>query len=458
MTFKAKALVSIAVVLFASLIMFKEARNSCAAVVPAGGGHDHGAAEATSAGWFHQLCENPLMSWLVGTAAAGPDAEGGKSEDGSHKQGEGGHDHDKKSGDDHGHEEAGGEGLVKLSAEQIAAAGIEIAPAVSGKLVKEIAVPGRIAIDANSQARVVAKVSGTAAGVTKQLGEAVKKGEVIATLESREMADAAADYLASRRAEELALSVFTREERLWKQKVTAEQDYISAKNAHQSANIKMDLAHQKLHALGLSDDEIKTLPTRSDEEGYRFYEIRSPIDGKVTARDLILGQVVGTDREIFTIANLDKVWVEMAVSPQDLAFAKEGQLVRVTSGTKSATAKIIALSPVIDQETRSAKAIAEIENANGEWKIGDYVDARLVSGELAAEITVPLDAIQTVNGKKAVFVSETGGFRMKPITTGREDGKQAEVLSGLEFGESIAVSNTFTLKAELGKSEAEHEH
>jgi cobalt-zinc-cadmium efflux system membrane fusion protein len=64
----------------------------------------------------------------------------------------------------------------------------------------------------------------------------------------------------------------------------------------------------------------------------------------------------------------------------------------------------------------------------------------------------------TIDGKKVVFVSEGGGFRARPVTTGREDSISAEVLSGLEFGETIATSNTFTLKAELGKSEAEHEH
>lgn len=485
MTFKTKAFISVSIIAIAALIAFKEVRSACVSAAPAGDahGHAHGAsAEASSEGWGQRFCETSFVATLVGTSgkqvAANEPASGEQTqaaEKGEHKEGDGhdhgaekkegdGHDHGpekKEGGDGHDHGSEGGEaseGLVKLTPEQITSTGIEMAPAVSGDLVKEIAVPGRVAINANAQARIVAKLSGTAATVRKQLGENVAKDEILATLESREMADAVADYLASWRAEELAESVFTREERLWKQKVTAEQDYLTAKNAHQSAQIKLDLAHQKLHAIGFSHDEITGLPQVKDETGYRFYEIRSPIAGRVTARDLVLGQVVGTDREIFTVADLSKVWVEMAVSPQDLGFASEGQEVRVQSGTKSATAKIIALSPVIDPETRSAKAIAELDNKDDLWKIGDYVDARLVSGKQPAEIVVPLEAIQTINGKKAVFVNESGGFRMKPITTGREDGRQAEVLSGLEFGETIATTNTFTLKAELGKSEAEHEH
>ena len=118
------------------------------------------------------------------------------------------------------------------------AAGVEIAPAASGTLVKEIAVPGRIAINADRQAKIVPRLAGTVSKINKRMGEAVKENEILAVLESRDMADAKAEFLAAWRAEELARSVFAREERLWKQKVTAEQEYLNARNAHQGAKIK----------------------------------------------------------------------------------------------------------------------------------------------------------------------------------------------------------------------------
>lgn len=393
------------------------------------------------------------------TAAA---AEGHGHEAGSHDGEES--PEAEKSDDGHGHGngghegEEGGEGFIKLSAAQISAAGIEIAPVTSGALIKEISVPGRLVINADSQAKIVPKLSGTAARILKKLGEPVAKGELIAALESREMADAAAEYLASLRAEELAKSVYEREERLWSQQVTAEQDYLSAKNSHQAAKIKLDLAHQKLHAIGLSDEDVAALPKLTSDSQFRFYEIRSPIEGRVTARDIVPGQIVGADKEIFTIADLSTVWVEMAIPPSDLPYAENGQEVRVRAGAKTGIAKVIALSPVIDPETRSAKAVAELENGASEWKLGDYVDARLIAGEQEADLLVPRGAVQTVGGSAVVFVNESGGFKARPITTGREDSLNVEVLSGLEFGETIAIANTFTLKAELGKAEAEHEH
>ncbi|MBA4132843.1 MAG: efflux RND transporter periplasmic adaptor subunit [Hyphomicrobium sp.] len=331
-------------------------------------------------------------------------------------------------------------------------------PAASGKLSKEVAAPGRITMNANAQARVVSKLTGTVASVDRQLGDTVAVGDLLATIDSREMAEAKADFLAASRTEELARSTYEREERLWKQKVTAEQEFLAARNAHAEAKIRLDVAHQRLHAIGLSDDEIKRLPKIGDESSFRIYELRAPIAGQVTARDLVLGQTVGTDKELFTIADPAKVWIELAVAPNDLPFAKQGQTVRVQSGTRQASGAIIALSPVIDQETRSAKAIAEVDNASGTWKPGDYVDARLIASEQEVDILIPAGAIQTVKGSKVVFVSESGGFRVRPVTTGREDSRNVEIVSGLEFGETVATSNTFTLKAELGKAEAEHEH
>jgi HlyD family secretion protein len=214
-----------------------------------------------------------------------------------------------------------------------------------------------------------------------RLGEGVVENDVLAVLESREIADAKAEFLAARRAEELAKSVLDRNEKMWKDKIIPEKDLIASRNAHQHTLIKFDLAHQRLHTMGLSEAEIDALPASADETTFRFNEIRSPIAGRVTARKVLLGQAVTTDKDNFTVAELSTVWIELAVAPSDLAFAKEGQEVRVYSGSREASAKVMALSPVIDPDTRSAKAIAELDNTAGDWKLGDFVSARLMAGE-----------------------------------------------------------------------------
>ncbi len=378
-----------------------------------------------------------------------------------HQEGEEKHDEGKEEQHGHGHEDEHGhgqgeegehaEGVIPLSAEQILAAGIKVAAVGPGQLAREVSVPGKIVAAADRMAQIVPKVGGTVTEARKNLGDIVKKGEILALIESREMAEAVADYLAAKRAEELALTTFNREKGLWDKKITAEQDYLSARNAHQESKIKLDLSKQKLRALG-QDGEI---PNNGNS---RFHEMRSPLPGRVIARELTLGEYVDTTHSAFTVADLSVVWVETAISPGDLPFVKEGLTANVAGSGGKTEGKLIFVSPAIDPETRAAKAIIELDNVEGKWRPGEFANAAITTSAQETDIILPKEAIQSLNGKPAVFVRTAQGFEKRDVTTGREDSRHVEILSGLNFGEPVAVSSTFTLKAELGKAEAEHEH
>ena len=379
-----------------------------------------------------------------------------------HEEGEEKHDEGKEEQHGHGHEDEHGhgggkeegehaEGVIPLSAEQIAAAGIKVAAVGPGQLAREVSVPGKVVAAADRMAQIVPKVGGAVTEARKNLGDTVEKGEILALIESREMAESVADYLAAKRAEELALTTFNREKSLWDKKITAEQDYLTAKNAHQEAKIKLDLAKQKLQALG-HDGEV------SNNGNSRFHELRSPLPGRVIARELTLGEYVDTTHSAFTVADLSVVWVESAIAPGDLPFVKEGLMANVLGSGGKAEGKLIFVSPAIDPETRSAKAIIELDNADGKWRPGEFANAAIATSAQDTDLILPKDAIQTIEGKAVVFVRNDKGFEKRDVTTGREDSRHVEILSGVSFGEPVAVSSTFTLKAELGKSEAEHEH
>lgn len=378
-----------------------------------------------------------------------------------HQEGEEKHDEGKEEKHGHGHEDEHGhgeseegehaEGVIPLSAEQIAAAGIKVAAVGPGQLAREVSVPGKIVAAADRMAQIVPKVGGTVTEARKNLGDIVQKGEILALIESREMAESVADYLAAKRAEELARTTFNREKGLWDKKITAEQDYLSAKNAHQEAKIKLDLSKQKLQALG-QDGEI------TSNGNSRFHELRSPLPGRVIARELTLGEYVDTTHSAFTVADLSVVWVETAIAPGDLPFVKEGLTANVAGSGGKAEGKLIFVSPAIDPETRAAKAIIELDNAEGKWRPGEFANAAIATSAQESELILPKEAVQSLNGKPAVFVRTAQGFEKRDVTTGREDSRHVEILSGVSFGEPVAISSTFTLKAELGKAEAEHEH
>jgi cobalt-zinc-cadmium efflux system membrane fusion protein len=115
------------------------------------------------------------------------------------------------------------------------------------------------------------------------------------------------------------------------------------------------------------------------------------------------------------------------------------------------TGKIVFVSPLLDKETRTARVVAVIENPDGRWRPGSFVTAAIAIEERAAPVVAPFSAVQTVEGRKAVFVRTKDGFEKRDVVLGQRDGQSVEIVSGLDAGETIAVSNTFSLKAELSK-------
>lgn len=365
---------------------------------------------------------------------------------------------DGRSEDEHGRPDGHEEGVIKIDATQITAAGIKIENAKAGSLAKEVMVPGKIIAAADRMAQIVPKVEGTVTEARKNLGDTVERGEVLALIESREMAETVAGYLAAKRAEELARTTYEREKGLRDKKITAEQDYLSARNAHQEAKIRLDLNRQKLQALGHDAETLKSYDSVEAADKLRFHEIRSPLAGRVIARELTLGEFVDSTHAAFVVADLSEVWVETAIMPGDLPFVREGQEAVITGGGGKAEGKLIFISPAIDPATRAAKAIIQLPNKEGQWRAGDFANAAIATAAQEAGVMVAKDAVQTIEGQNVVFVRTVDGFERRAVSLGREDSLHVEVLSGLQAGEPIAVSGTFTLKAELGKFEAGHEH
>jgi len=116
------------------------------------------------------------------------------------------------------------------------------------------------------------------------------------------------------------------------------------------------------------------------------------------------------------------------------------------------------ISPLLDKDTRSARVVASVDNADRRWRPGAFVTAEIAVEQSPVSVVVPKAALQTLEGDSVVFVSNDVGFEVRKITPGRHDGQVVEVTSGLKLGERIATANTFVLKADLGKAGVAHDH
>ncbi len=348
---------------------------------------------------------------------------------------------------------------IRLTDEQVNRSGIELAAVRDGTLVRRIVVPGTIAPDADRIARVSVKLSAIVAELRKKLGDTVEKGEVIAVLESREVADAKSEYLAARLNNDLQRDLYERDKILWDHHIIAEQVVLKSRGTAAQAKMSLDIARQKLFALAVTESELAALPDEP-ETALRRQEVRAPISGRVIDRKVDLGAAVGRDNletELFIVADLDRVWVELAIGPTDLPRVAEGQTVSIAAHgfSKRAVGKIVFIGPILDKETHSAHAVAEIANPDRNWRPGSLVQAAVAIEERPAALAVPVSAVQTIGKTLVVFVRTQEGFERRPVTLGEGDDRLFEVLSGVRKGETIAVGNTFVLKAELLKSLAE---
>lgn len=363
-----------------------------------------------------------------------------------------------KDGDGHGHGPEASAGSIRMGEDQITGAQIEVAEAGPGAIIRRVSLPGIIAANADHLARVPARIAGIVTGLHKRLGDEVTAGEVLAEIESAEIATVKGNYLAALRTTELVRVTFEREQRLWQRRISAEQDFLKARTDWQEAQIRLDLARQKLAALGLGPAEVEALP-RQPIEALRRQAVRAPISGRVTARPIVLGAAVSAEAEVYTVADLATIWVELAVPPSDLAFVKQGMSVRIRGeGETRGEGRIVFLSPMLDPETRSARAVVEVPNPAGEFRPGGFATADVATAEQPVEVLVPRGAVQQVAGESVVFVRSSDGFEKREVVLGRGDAEGVEVVFGLDPGERYAAVNTFVLKAELGKAEAEHSH
>lgn len=338
------------------------------------------------------------------------------------------------------------EGVVTLTQQQITEAGIEVVRPTVGGVAGAIEVSATIEGDPQGVQVASAAIGGRLVSLTRNLGQPVGRGDVLAVIESREAASLKGEIEAARARAALAQSNLRREQRLFAERVSPEQDLIAARTAATEANIALRLAQQQLAATGGGGGALNRVT------------VRSPISGQVIARSATLGQTVAADAELFRIANLSKVSVAMSLLPADAGRVQPGAQVEVTGPGRRQAARVTFVSPVLDETTRLVPVIATLDNGGNTWRVGETVNASVVvpaGGDRT--VAVPSAAVQMIEDRPHVFVRTATGFKAVPVTLGRRNGGQVVVTAGLNGGERIASTNSFTLKAELGKGEAEHE-
>jgi cobalt-zinc-cadmium efflux system membrane fusion protein len=346
--------------------------------------------------------------------------------------------------------EHGEEGHIKLSAEQITAAGIQLAEAKPQNISRGLPFPGEVRFDEDRTAHVVPRVPGVVEAVAVNLGQTVKKGQLLAVIASQQISDQRSEQAAAQRRLALARTTYEREKKLWQDKISAEQDFLQARQALQEAEIAVSNARQKISVL--SGSVVAT--------GGNRYELRAPFDGVVVEKHLTPGEVVDESTAAFTLSDLSRVWVTFGVSPKDLNKVQVGKAVTVSAPELNAevVGSVAYVGSLLGEQTRTATVRVTLENPRGSWRPGLFVTALVATDSREAKVAVPETAIQTVEDKPTVFVRTDDGFEARAVELGSRAAGHVEITQGLEPGAQVASAGSFVLKSELGKASAEHSH
>ena len=347
-------------------------------------------------------------------------------------------------------EEEEEEGVLVLNEQQIQAAGIQLANAQPRQISTLLSLPGEVRFDEDRTSHIVPRAAGVVESVKVNLGQKVKQGELLAVIASQQISDQRSELAASQRRVELARTTFQRERQLWQDKISAEQDYLLARQTLQEAEIALNNARQKMNALSGS----------TVLAGGNRYELRAPFAGVVVEKHLGVGEVVSETSAAFTLSDLSQVWVTFGVFPKDLNKVQVGRPVKVSSAEMGTDVMgtVAYVGNLLGEQTRTATVRVTVANPDDSWRPGLFVAVQVATDTYSAAVTVPVEAIQTVEDKPSLFVRTAEGFVTRHVELGVSENGFVEVRQGLEAGVEVATVGSVVLKSELGTASAEHAH
>lgn len=346
--------------------------------------------------------------------------------------------------DEHGHGEESD--IVTMTSAQQKEIGLVVTTARSGDIKHILSLVGEVRLHEDRMAHLVPRVAGIVRSVFVSLGEKVREGQVLAIIDSPELVELKADYLEKVRNLELTRRTFERKQYLKQENIASEADWLEAQSAFQNAEAVLHSAKRKLVVLGLSEKEIRDLPDARDE-AFGSYALKSPIAGTIIAKHITRGEKIGED-EVFTVADLSVVWVDLQIPSKDLGRVKEGVSVEITfTEDKVAEGKLTLVGPVVDKESRTALGRVVLPNPDGFWKPGIFVKGQIQGKTSSSVVVVPSDAAQNIDGENIIFVPNGDGFKPVAVTLGKSIKNKTEILAGLKAGDRYVAKGAFELKA-----------
>ena len=306
----------------------------------------------------------------------------------------------------------------------------------SGNFDPSINLFGTILPTSSGKAVVQTPQTGIIKSLSASVGQNVTKGQTLAVIEQNIDANTQVGWLT--------------------QKNSLETELRAAKKEYDRINTIADIAAkrdvdeaERRYNTAVKNWNVFTKSNGASNNSSRIIYLKAPISGKIDNFNFSLGSSVNAGQDIFTITNLNKLYIEAQVFDKDVNAVKNGKEFKAESkdSHKTLKVKLLTLAQSINTTNQSQKVLFEIDNVNEDFKIGEFVNVRVFSQAKTASIVIPNAAITEVNGKSAVFIKDTAEkYSMVYVSLGENNGQFTTILKGIEEGEKVVINGTYQLK------------
>lgn len=343
---------------------------------------------------------------------------------------------------------------LTLTTEEAERAGVKVEAINAQKTSASIVVTASIQPDQDRIARVAPRTEGRIVSAPAKLGDRVRAGQALATLDSVGVGEAHAALVLAQSELRIADADFKRAEALVADEIIPRKDYLRAQAERDKATASVRAASDRLRLLGGNPN--------AGAQGVSGFAVTAPFAGTVIEKKATLGDLAGPSEALFTVADLSRVWILADLPESALAKVNIGSNAKISVPSYPSevfTGRVSHIGAVLNKETRTVAARIEVLNADGRLKPEMFATATIdVGGDQRDLMTLPDAAIVLMQGQPTVFVFEQGAYEMRVIEPGERIGGRTVVKAGIKGGEQVVTAGAYELKARKQKSQLGHGH
>jgi len=340
--------------------------------------------------------------------------------------------------------------LLELTQEERQAIEIKTVKASLRPMRNQLRAMGKVLAPQTKKAIVSYAFPARISDIHANIGDWVKSGQKLVTLQSEEVGKARAEFFKAQADFELARRNLEREKNLFDRGVGAQKNLLTTEAEFKVAEAGLNAAEKKLHVLGFTEDQVEEL--NKSHQVHPVISLYAPIGGKVIASNAVLGAMVDQATEILIIMDPTLLWVEAEIYERDIAKIKSGQDVEVSVPAypeEVFPGKISFIGDVLNEGSRTITVRTEIRNREFKLKPGMFSDMTVFLNHPDAVLALPEAAVLDDRDRKIVFITAADGYRLQAVSVGIKEGGYWEILDGLKEGEEVVTAGNYQLKSKF---------